>query len=163
MDSYKNLVKNKIIFIFFCFTLITSVAYADAGIPVVLLDIPLLMLQVLVFVMLLEAFIYKWVLKIRFKETFFPSIVANFISTLVGVPIFFVKAFIWRSGLNNWVIYIPELVVLYFLTVFIEYFIVKKYFKPIDKIKIKRAVWIANTASYIIISYMLFYRTVIGR
>lgn len=172
MDNHRN----KIIFMFLCFTSIPFIAYADAGLPIVLFNTPLLMLQVLVFIMLLEAFVYKLTLRIKFKESFFPSIIANFISTLITIPLFLVKAIILALGadllwkikfkpptvLTDWVIYIFELILSYFISVVIEFFILKRYFKPIDNRKILRAVFIANTVTYTILIYILIYKTING-
>ncbi len=43
----------------------------------------------------------------------------------------------------------------FFISVFIEYHIVKIFFKSFDRTKIKRAVWKANIITYIILSFLL--------
>ncbi len=43
------------------------------------------------------------------------------------------------------------LIILYFIAVIIKYFVLKMYFKTVEKSKVKKSVWIANAVIYIIL------------
>jgi len=71
---------------FILFLCLPTFAYADAGIPMIVLTYPAMIL-LLIPVSIIEAVVYSQKLGITFKNTMWPSFVSNLVSTIVGIPI----------------------------------------------------------------------------
>jgi hypothetical protein len=161
-------------------------ARADAGIPMIVLTFPP-MLMSLVPVILLEAALLSRILKLGFKASLPPAVVANAVSTVIGFPLswFLMLALelLTTGGGTAWGIasipgkvvavtlqaawlipyekelwwMIPAaaafgLVPAYFISVFIEAAIVRRYFRQETRAKLRAAVVRANLASYALLA-----------
>jgi len=85
MINKKIVVKNilKLIFIILC---LPAVAYADVGVPMIVLSYPA-MIIVLLPVIFIETSVFKRMMLVPFKKSLISNGVANAISTIVGFPI----------------------------------------------------------------------------
>lgn len=137
-----------------------SVAYANAGVPVIGITVGT-MIMLLIPIILFEAAILRKYLDIGYKKTLGPSVRANVLSTIAGLPLVFV--FTALSEWEWWYIEHPlsflamalQLLVAFFVSVFLEAFVVGKAFKQIEKVKIKHAVWRANGVTYGVLILLL--------
>ena len=68
------------------FLAVPNVALANTGIPMIVITMPLMFIA-LIPVILIEAWIYYKARKITFKQAFYSSVIANLISTIIGIPI----------------------------------------------------------------------------
>ncbi|MFH0898640.1 MAG: hypothetical protein V1855_03610 [bacterium] len=174
--------KTKSVFIISVLLLIIpKIAMADAGVPMLLLTFPA-MLIALIPIIVIEAVIISKFLKVGFKKAVGPSSVANILTTIIGFPLSWALLFgleylatggscgpgfstIGKSIITVivesawicpreqafWLIPVAAiicLVVAFFISVFYEYVVLKRYFKQCDKQQIKKTVWITNTVTY---------------
>lgn len=148
-------------------TLFSSVAEANAGIPVVSFGLPFMVLN-LVFVVLIETAVVKSLRRDLDFVGIAPGVfVANLITTLIGYPVVAILAALTAVfGMNlGWILPFSELeqmnfyvstamfvtlVPSYFLSVWLEGKWLKRHRIP------SRAVWIANLASYIFLSVQIY-------
>ncbi len=78
--------KLKIFFLFILLLMLLPAVYANAGIILIVLFVPPLILSLLP-IILIEASTYKHFLHISFLKTLFPVSLANIITTLFGLPL----------------------------------------------------------------------------
>jgi len=64
----------------------SSLAHADAGVPMIFITLPSMVLA-LIPIILIEALIFKHLLRINYKQAIQPSLSANFASTIIGFPL----------------------------------------------------------------------------
>ncbi|MCK9604313.1 MAG: hypothetical protein M0R66_08155 [Candidatus Omnitrophica bacterium] len=158
-----------------------ALAHADAGVPMIFLTFPSMILA-LIPIVLIEAGIFTWLLRIKYRQTILPSLFGNLASTIIGIPLSWLlmvavqlitgggRAFGLSTLLGKiisvtwqaawlipyesdlwWMIPVAAAVGLipaYFISVLIEFWIVKKYFKDKDRLEIKGAVVRANQVTY---------------
>jgi len=155
------------VLLFFCFLLMPTVVYADAGIKLTAKS-SLGTLIILLLIIYIEAFVYESILKVSIKNTLLPSAISNLVSMAAGIPILLLvdiylysplwfrleKLFpalfkLYYLGTIYDVIF--SLIVTFFISVLIEYFIVKQFFKSVSTSKIKTAVWLGNIITYVIL------------
>lgn len=143
-----------------------SAAYANAGVPVIGTTAGF-MIMLLIPIILIEAAILRKYLDIGYKKALGPSVRANLLSTIAGLPLAFV--FTWALGeatqTSGWIVtedisaaflaIALQLLVAFFVSVYLEYLVVGKAFKQIEKVKIKQAVWRANEVTYS--AFILFF------
>lgn len=157
-------------------------AFADAGIPMIFLTFPA-MLIALVPVILIETFVIHKALEIPYKKALIPNSVANLASTVAGFPLAWglllglellttgggcgpgfgtisssiLTVILESAWLCPWedhlywlmpVAFINCLIIAFFISIWIEYFVMKKMLKEHDKAKIKKATYKANLVSY---------------
>ncbi len=75
--------------LFVCFLVLiaySQVAYADAGLPMIVLIMPA-MVVLLIPIIILEAIVLAKYLQIHYKSAIFSAGISNIISTIVGIPI----------------------------------------------------------------------------
>lgn len=82
--------KNKYLRIFglagLLFVLNPALAHADAGVPMIFLTFPSMILA-LIPIVLIEAGIFTWLLHIKYHQTILPSLFGNLASTIIGIPL----------------------------------------------------------------------------
>ncbi len=163
------------ILIFLC--CFVNYAYCDVGLPLIFITLPAMILAFLP-VFLAEAFVYKKFLDINYFIALKASFVSNLISTIAGVPLsWFLLLGVQMSSLavmakntllanNMWYQVLQNawiggsdkieffraitigLAVSYFLSVIIEYQIIKRFFRTVDKEEVKKSTWKANLITY---------------
>ncbi|MEF3245406.1 MAG: hypothetical protein K6343_05455 [Caldisericaceae bacterium] len=155
------------VLLFFCFLLIPSPVHADAGIKLTK-ESSLETLIVLILIIYVEALVYESILKVGIKNTLLPSAIANLVSMVSGIPtLLLVDIFLYSPLFRMLYKLFPSLftpyylgtiynlifslIVTFFISVVIEYFIVKQFFKSVSTSKIKNAVWVGNIITYIIL------------
>jgi hypothetical protein len=159
-----------------------AVAYADAGVPMIYLSFPAMIIALLP-VIFIETSVFKRIVPVTYKKSFVSNGVANAISTIVGFPIAWGLLFglellttggscgpgfdsipnsiitviveaAWLCPHEDhlyWLVptaFIISLIMAFFISLTIEYFVNKKFHKEHDKKFIRKAVIIANLASY---------------
>jgi len=132
-----------------------SVAYANAGVPVIATTAGF-MITLLIPIILIEAAILRKYLDIGYKKAIKPSMCANVLSTIAGLPMAFVFTLAlgeeWTSYTEDILTgFLPialQLLVAFFVSVYLESLVVGKAFKQLEKVKIKQAVWRANEVTY---------------
>jgi len=162
-------------YILILYLLITSISLcANAGIPMIMMEYPILILALLP-VIIIESISISNILNIEHSKTIKPIIVANLVSTLLGYPLTWGLRFLFllllESKLHSKLVFIllisfgpawigsskdkflPVYIMLamipaFLFSVFIEYFILKRFFKNINKDKILKSTWIINIYSY---------------
>jgi tetratricopeptide (TPR) repeat protein len=194
------MIKKKGLYIFylislFCF-LVPSAAYADAGIPMIVVTFPA-MIALLIPVALIEAAIYSRILEIKYKNTILPSFFSNLISTIIGIPLawFFMLAIEIITGTTgsldlsttlgkitavtlqaawivpyeskelSWIMPLAAAVGLipaYFISILIEFRVVRNFFKDKEAIEIRKAVKKANILSYNLLIIICFVLTIVA-
>lgn len=171
---------------------IPSLAFADAGLPMIVLTFPA-MLVALIPIVVIEGVIYRRSFDVNYKSALGASFVSNLVSTIVGVPFAWLLLFgvemlttqgaalgldsllkkiiavtlqaAWLIPYENdlyWMIPVAAMVGFipaFFISVYLERWIVRKFFRSIDKIKLNKTVWRANIKSYVYLSvlYPLIY------
>jgi hypothetical protein len=158
------------ILLFFCFLLMPTVAYADAGIKLTSNSL-LQMLIILLLIIFIEALIYALILKVKIRNTLLPSLISNLVSTVAGIPLLMLVGAYFLLHLYHYLdklfpayrtrIYNPDtfdLIAAFFITVIIEYFVVKPFFKSASISKIRTAVLVGNIITYSILFLMLITR-----
>lgn len=143
-----------------------SAAYANAGVPVIGTTVST-MIMLLIPIILIEAAILRKYLDIGYKKAIKPSMCANVLSTIAGLPMAFVftLALGEATQTSEWIVtedisaaflaIALQLLVAFFVSVYLEYLVVGKAFKQIEKVKIKQAVWRANEVTYS--AFILFF------
>jgi len=63
-----------------------ALAHADAGVPMIFLTFPSMILA-LIPIVLIEAGVFAWLLRIKYRQTILPSLLGNLISTIIGIPL----------------------------------------------------------------------------
>jgi len=137
-----------------------SVAYANAGVPVIGTTAGI-MIMLLIPIILIEAAILRKYLDIGYKKALKPSMCANVLSTIAALPMAFVftLALGEATQTSEWWYYTEDfltgflaialqLLVAFFVSVYLESLVVGKSFRQIEKVKIKQAVWRANGVTY---------------
>jgi hypothetical protein len=149
---------------------------ANAGVPMLFVVAPVLVLAI-VPVVVVEAALYRWFLRVPFRKAFSGSMGANLLSTLLGVPATWFALVLlqmvtggggWRgSGIQavtwqaawlipheenlRWMIPAAAMVlhVPFFLaSVFTERLVLLRVWKEVDRRALTRACWLANGCSY---------------
>lgn len=162
----------EIIILFFCYLLIPAVVYADAGLKLTSSSFLKLLITLLA-IILIEAVVYELILKIKLKKTILASAVSNLISTIAGIPLLILTDAYFLIHLYSYLgrlfpafrtqIYNPDtfqLIPAFFITLIIEYFVVKPFFKSAITSKIKIAVLVGNIITYLILFLMLTTRVI---
>jgi len=81
------MVKKSTFIIFFLFFLaVPLLTHADAGVPMIAFTFPA-MIVAFIPIVFIEAIVYSFSLKIKYKNAIFPSFISNLKSTLVGIPV----------------------------------------------------------------------------
>jgi hypothetical protein len=149
---------------------------ADAGVPMLFVVEPVLVLA-LIPIVLIEACFYRWLLRVDFRRAVLGSLWANLLSTLVGVPLTWValvvlelitgggtthgvgiQAVTWQAPWLipyethlHWMIPAAAMVLnlpFFLASVFIECRLLKRLWKDADNRMLGRACWLANGCSY---------------
>jgi hypothetical protein len=159
-----------------------SLAYADAGLPLIFVTYPAMFIA-LIPIVLIEAMVLARVLQIKYRSGVFPSLWANLASTLAGIPLAWLCMFavqmgmavislsllhhptvlskiyplsfpawipptgldgLWTIALTIGIGFIPA----YFISVALEFLIIRTFFKDHNAGVVKKAVIRANLLSY---------------
>jgi len=140
--------------------LLTSVCSADVGIVLILLT-PFIPVALIV-VILTEVWVFKMALGRPYRRIYAAVSVANMLSTAVGYPIswFLSMAALMLSfeldldqeGLWIWTEWTGPLacglILTFFASVHLEYFVVRSFYRNEDRVKIKRLSYKANLITY---------------
>ena len=188
----KNTIKRNLLIISLfsitIFLLLPVQASADAGVPMIFLSFPLMLIS-LIPIIFIESYIYTKTTSSPFKRSIAASATANSISTIAGFPLAWgllfglellttggscgpgfdtvpksiLTAILESAWLCPWedqlywlipIAFINSLIVAFFISVLIEYFILKKFMKDTDRKVVKKATYIANISSYLLLILM---------
>jgi hypothetical protein len=181
-----------------CVCLVPSVASADAGIPMLVLVWPGAWLALLP-VVLVEALVARRLLRLRFGRSLRVALVANLVSTGVGIPVtwlglvlvemlgalgiagttvfatdfesdrwfqlaFFPFMAAWLPDSAPWMVVAAAIVLcvpFYFVSVWLEFLVARRFLPEFERVQVKRWSRIANAVSYGLIvlgllGYMLY-------
>ncbi|PIP49469.1 MAG: hypothetical protein COX13_03875 [Caldiserica bacterium CG23_combo_of_CG06-09_8_20_14_all_35_60] len=161
--------------LFFYFLLMPTIVYADAGIKLTSNSL-LEMLIILLLIIYIEALVYKSILKVNIKNTLLPSAISNLVSMIAGIPALLLvdpylyfplsrtlkKLFPALLIPYSYLDIVFNLIVAFFISVLIEYFIVKQFFKSVSTSKIKTGVWVGNIITYIMLFVIFFVSVMIS-
>jgi hypothetical protein len=158
-----NITDKSFLAVFGVVLVMPPMAYADTGAPLIE-NTAGSMILLLIPIILIEAAILRKYLDTGYMKTLMASTLANVLSTIAGLPM--AHAFSLALGFvtqkEGWVdkdlLSYPstaeflataiQLLVAFFVSVYLEGLVVGKVFKLIEKLKIKQAVWMANEATY---------------
>ncbi len=159
-----------------------SLAYANAGVPMIFLTFPAMLIALLP-IILIESFVINREIAISIKKAIVPCSVANAISTIAGFPLAWglllgfellttggscgpgfetltssiLTAVLESAWLCPWedqlywmipVAFINCLIVAFFISVFTEYFVMKKMLVGQESATVKKVAYKANIVSY---------------
>jgi hypothetical protein len=154
--------------------------FADMAISMMYFGIPLIILG-LIPVIIIEIIVFYIRTKFKINRLSISITIANIVTTIIGYPLvcFFLLIFqkitdgnqtsiysviVYPRHGSKWLIpsaLIFELILTYFLSTVIEYFIIKNFYNNELKKEIFKSTWIANIFSYLflIISFIIFFIT----
>jgi hypothetical protein len=146
-----------------------SSLYADAGVSiiVIMLSGPVFLLSLIPIIGIEYLILKKYLIEITPKKIFSTTVYANILSTIVGLPLGSICMFIIETNTHiNYRIAMSRLtffawIMLFILFSFIiscivEYFVFKNSLKnQVDFSKLKKAIIIANIASYIFLTMVI--------
>ncbi len=159
-----------------------AAAYADAGLPMIFLSYPS-MIVLLLPVILIETAVFTKMIHAPYKKSFIPNGIANLVSTLAGFPLAWGFLFLlemittnfscgpgfdsiqnsiitvieeaaWLCPWDNqyyWLIpaaFIISLIVAFFISIVIEYYVLKRFYRELENKILRKAVLFSNIASY---------------
>lgn len=174
LEKYKIAIKIlKIVSLFFFYFLLPNNVYLDAGLKLTSRSLTNILITLFV-IILIEAIVYKIILKVKLRKTILVSLISNFISTIVGTPVLIIIdiyiLFHIYSYLSQFIPFIRDLrlsnidvlnlLTAFFITLIIEYLVIKQFFKLEDKSKIKKAVIVANIITYLLLIIILIKRII---